>query len=584
MPGKIFVNYRRDDDPNGAARVRDGLASKFGKSSVFMDVDNLLAGQRFDEELAKALAQCDVLLAVIGPRWMEILKARMASGERDYVQEEIAEALKRKLVVIPVLVGRDRQMPSVPRRDDLPEDIRDLVLYQKHDVAHERFGRDIAELIAAIVTIRKTNRPQLAASRGPARWVAATAVSVLAIGYAWAHYSGVPVPWPGGPPAGTEATDAAKTRADEAEVKRLRAEAEARQKADLEAKKAAEEAERQRAAAEAKRRGDEEAARRAQPIPSTSNAPVVRNERRFRLASSYPKSLTAMYVPGVEFVEDLRAISGSKLTAQVFAAGEIVPGLAVLDAVKSGTVEMGWTYAGYYYGSEPALAVVAGGTPLGKSARAYLAWLQGEGRVPRDELFASLGVKALPCSMVGPLGLWVKKPLNNVSDLNGMKLRLGGAIGQAMAKHGVVPQQIAGGEIYTALERGTIDGAQWLTPSMDELLGFYKIARYYYYPFGEPTFSYISDLVIGLSLWKSLEPAARDAIELACSMQLAKDSEKLLDGASEALKKFAEYGVSVRRVPEPLAAALQRSAVQTADMTITSGVGLAVWRSLKNAR
>ncbi|MGE0629435.1 MAG: toll/interleukin-1 receptor domain-containing protein, partial [Hyphomicrobiaceae bacterium] len=91
MPGRIFISYRRDDVPGDARGLRDGLSSRFGKSSIFMDVDNLLAGQRFDEELARALASCDVFIAVIGPRWMEQLKAREGTGERDYVREEIAE-------------------------------------------------------------------------------------------------------------------------------------------------------------------------------------------------------------------------------------------------------------------------------------------------------------------------------------------------------------------------------------------------------------------------------------------------------------------------------------------------------------
>jgi len=84
---KIFVNYRRDDVAGDARGVRDGLAAKFGKSNVFMDIDNLLAGQRFDQELAKALGTCDILIAIIGPRWMELMQARKASGERDYVRE-----------------------------------------------------------------------------------------------------------------------------------------------------------------------------------------------------------------------------------------------------------------------------------------------------------------------------------------------------------------------------------------------------------------------------------------------------------------------------------------------------------------
>lgn len=123
MPGKIFISYRRDDDPNAAARVRDGLVRPFGKANVFLDVDHLLAGQRFDEELAKALSQCDVLLAIIGPRWMEQLSARAVNGDRAYVREEIAAALARKIVVNPVRVGRDGQLVPLPRAADLPDDI-----------------------------------------------------------------------------------------------------------------------------------------------------------------------------------------------------------------------------------------------------------------------------------------------------------------------------------------------------------------------------------------------------------------------------------------------------------------------------
>ena len=115
MAGKIFVSYRRDDDPNGAARVRDGLAARFGKTNLFMDVDDLLAGLRFDDELAKALAACDVFIAVIGVRWMDLLKAKASSGERDYVREETAAALERRIVVIPVRVGRDGQLTPLPR-------------------------------------------------------------------------------------------------------------------------------------------------------------------------------------------------------------------------------------------------------------------------------------------------------------------------------------------------------------------------------------------------------------------------------------------------------------------------------------
>src|SRR5215467_10455191 len=142
MPSKIFVSYRRDDDPNGAARIRDALTAEFGRSSVFMDVDDLLAGLQFPGELAKALAACDMFLAIIGPRWMELLNTRASSSDRDYARAEIAEALRRKIIVIPVRVGREGQLPPLPRDDDLPPEIRELVYYEKHDVIYEHFDRD----------------------------------------------------------------------------------------------------------------------------------------------------------------------------------------------------------------------------------------------------------------------------------------------------------------------------------------------------------------------------------------------------------------------------------------------------------
>ena len=120
-PGRYFISYRREDDPAAAARVRDALAARFGKANLFMDVDSLSAGQRFEDELAKALAACDVLIAIIGPRWMDLLKARgQMSGVRDFVRDEIAQALKRKIMVVPVRVGRENNLPPIPRAKDLP--------------------------------------------------------------------------------------------------------------------------------------------------------------------------------------------------------------------------------------------------------------------------------------------------------------------------------------------------------------------------------------------------------------------------------------------------------------------------------
>ncbi len=158
MRGKIFISYRRGDVAGDARGIRAVLERKFGKANVFMDVDNLLAGQRFDRELSKALSRCNVLVAVIGPRWMELLSEHARTGERDYVHDEIAAALKRDIVVIPALVGQKGRMPPLPQRGDLPEDIRDLVMYQKHEIAHESFDRDADELPEAIKVVLRGGR------------------------------------------------------------------------------------------------------------------------------------------------------------------------------------------------------------------------------------------------------------------------------------------------------------------------------------------------------------------------------------------------------------------------------------------
>ena len=167
MAAKVFISYRRDDTRADARHLQDRLQRKLGRR-VFMDVNNLRPGQRFDQELDAALRDCNIFLAVIGPRWMELLSERLRAAEhdpdhRDFVRVEIAEALRRGIVVIPILVdGAD-----LPPANALPGDIRDLALHQKHDVTHERFGRDVDDLVAVIREIaREHSRNQHRQQRG----------------------------------------------------------------------------------------------------------------------------------------------------------------------------------------------------------------------------------------------------------------------------------------------------------------------------------------------------------------------------------------------------------------------------------
>jgi formylglycine-generating enzyme required for sulfatase activity len=175
MPRKIFISYRRDDVAGDARGLRDALAARFGNKALFMDVDDLKPGQRFDEKLAEALDQSSALIVVIGPRWVSLLNERSDRKAADYVRKEIAAALQRRIPVVPVLIGHSGRMPAMPSAKELPDEIQDLTLYHKHDVAHESFRRDVAVLIKVV---EKLLEPRVPLSL---KWAAGVLVLAAAI-------------------------------------------------------------------------------------------------------------------------------------------------------------------------------------------------------------------------------------------------------------------------------------------------------------------------------------------------------------------------------------------------------------------
>ncbi|WP_456623764.1 MULTISPECIES: TRAP transporter substrate-binding protein [unclassified Bradyrhizobium] len=206
-------------------------------------------------------------------------------------------------------------------------------------------------------------------------------------------------------------------------------------------------------------------------------------EVKWRLTSSFPKSLDTIYGGGEQVAKYVAEMTDNKFQIQVFAAGEVVPGLQALDATSNGTVEMCHTVSYYYVGKDPTFAIFAS-VPFGLNARQQNSWLyQGGGNELANEFFKKSNVIGFPCGNTGTqMGGWFRKEIKTVADLSGLKMRIGGIAGQVLQKVGVVPQQLAGGDIYPALEKGTIDAAEWVGPYDDEKLGFAKVAKYYYYP------------------------------------------------------------------------------------------------------
>ncbi|MEI8144874.1 MAG: TRAP transporter substrate-binding protein [Alphaproteobacteria bacterium] len=206
-------------------------------------------------------------------------------------------------------------------------------------------------------------------------------------------------------------------------------------------------------------------------------------EVKWRLTSSFPKSLDTIYGAAEIFAKAVADMTDNRFQIQVFAAGEIVPGLQAMQAVRDGTVEACHTASYYYVGVDPTFAFGTA-VPFGLNSRQEDAWMyQGGGMDLMNQFYAKYNIHAIPAGNTGcQMGGWFRKEIKTPADLNGLKMRIGGYAGRVLQKLGVVPQQVAGGDIYPALEKGTIDAAEWVGPYDDQKLGFNKVAPYYYYP------------------------------------------------------------------------------------------------------
>ena len=241
-------------------------------------------------------------------------------------------------------------------------------------------------------------------------------------------------------------------------------------------------------------------------------------EVKWRITSSFPKSLDTLYGGLEQFAKVIGEMSDGKFQIRTFAAGEIVPGLQVADAVQNGTVEAGQTAAYYYFGKDPSF-VFETGLPFSMNQRQYMAWIQfGGGRELIDEFNKQYNIVSMPLGGTGAqMGGWFRKEINTVEDLKGLKMRVGGFTGLILQKLGVIPQQIAGGDIYPALENGTIDACEWVGPYDDEKFGFQKVAKYYYYPGWWEGAAWTS-LFVNAKQWEMLPKPYKAMMETASSM------------------------------------------------------------------
>jgi TRAP-type mannitol/chloroaromatic compound transport system substrate-binding protein len=281
---------------------------------------------------------------------------------------------------------------------------------------------------------------------------------------------------------------------------------------------------------------------------------------RWRLTSSFPRQLDTIFGTAQTFAKYLAEATDNKFQIQTFPAGELVGGLQALDAVQTGAIECAHTPLYFYFGKDPTLALGTG-IPFGLNARQQHSWWHfAEGKDLVNGVLAKYNATSFACGNSGTqMGGFFRKELQTPADLSGLKFRIGGLGGMVLAKLGVVPQQIAGGDVYPALERGTLDAAEFVGPYDDEKLGLSKVAKFYYAP-GWWEGGAMLHLVVNNDKWnelpKNYQAILFHAAEAANNWMLAKYD--LVN--PQALRRMIGAGTELRTFPQPIMEASLKAA------------------------
>jgi TRAP-type mannitol/chloroaromatic compound transport system substrate-binding protein len=271
---------------------------------------------------------------------------------------------------------------------------------------------------------------------------------------------------------------------------------------------------------------------------------------RWRLASSFPKSLDTLFGVADVFAKKMSELSGGKFQISTHAAGELMPAFGVVDGVQNGTVEMAGTAPYYFFGKDETFALGCS-IPFMMNSRQMTAWMQGgNGLTLMREFYRNYNIINFMAGNTGAqMGGWYRKPITSAADIKGMKFRVGGFAGKVIERMGGVPQNIPGGEIYQALEKGTIDAAEWVGPYDDQKLGLNKVAPHYAYPGwweGGPQL----DFYVNAKAYEALTPEYKAMIETA-SMYAHVDMQAKYDARNPAaLKQLVAGGAKLFRFPK----------------------------------
>ncbi len=297
-------------------------------------------------------------------------------------------------------------------------------------------------------------------------------------------------------------------------------------------------------------------------------APAVKKEKTFKwkMVTTWPPHFPMLGEGADNFAKWAKEMSDGRLDITVYGGGELVPPLGVFDAVNQGTVEMGHSASYYWAGKCPAAQFFAA-VPFGLNAQSMNAWIySGGGMELWEEVYAPFGIKPLLAGNTGvQMGGWFNKEINSIDDLKGLKMRIPGLGGKVLAKAGGNAILVAGGEIYTNLDRGVIDATEWVGPFHDLKMGFYKAAKYYYYPgWHEPGTAF--EIMINKKAWDTLPPDLQAIAETAAqrsNIWVLSAFEAKNNGALQTL--INEHHVQLKRFPQAVLKALKKLSTEVLE-------------------
>ncbi|MCG8490674.1 MAG: TRAP transporter substrate-binding protein [Sneathiellales bacterium] len=280
---------------------------------------------------------------------------------------------------------------------------------------------------------------------------------------------------------------------------------------------------------------------------------------KLKMQSAYAAGLPALGETAKYFSDSVNKLSANSVRVKFYDPGKLVPTLQIFDAVQSGAVDAGYSWPGYWMGKMPALALFAA-VPFGPEANDFLSWIyHGDGLKLWRELYEKQGVVPVPCGVLAPEAAgWFRKPIDNLDQLKGMKIRFGGLGGDVMKKLGASVTVLAAGDIMPNLERGVIDATEYSMPAIDEILGFYKVAKNYYFP-GWHQPSSILELIVNKKKWDSLSDLQRASIETACQSATLWGMTKGIADQPKALDAIKSHGVKIHVWSDEALAAFRKA-------------------------